>query len=159
VLLGEVEQDRVAVEDDGIAVFDHRRLAVRVQRPERVAVLVAATRIDRHRLIRQAELFQQQADLGGVRREIEMELQHRGGSSWGVPHQTPARCGRQVTVQKLRTVDTTLPVPGLGDFQQRRPIASYPGDRRAATAADVAQHIGAGPHRFELGANAAHHPA
>ena len=47
-LLGEVEQDGVAVEHGGVAVDDRRHLAVRVDRQERRRVLLALAGVDRH---------------------------------------------------------------------------------------------------------------
>ena len=66
-LLGEVEQDGVAVEHGGVAVDDRRRLAVGVDRPERRLVLLALAGVDGDELVGEARLLEKQRHLRGVR--------------------------------------------------------------------------------------------
>ena len=75
-LLGEVEQDRVAVEAGGIAVDDGRRLAVGIGGQQRRLVLLALAGVDGHQLIRRARLLQEQRHLRGVGRRMVVELDH-----------------------------------------------------------------------------------
>src|SRR5215212_7176758 len=76
-LLGEVEEDGVAVEHRRVVVDDRRHLGVRVDgevvRPE----LLAAPRVDRHRLVRHAGFLEEKRNLHRVGREIVEELDHR----------------------------------------------------------------------------------
>src|SRR5207237_1220996 len=74
--LGEIEQDRVAVEHRGVAVDDRRHLGVGIDRQEPGLVLLALARVDRHDLVGQRHLFETERDLGRVGREVEIELDH-----------------------------------------------------------------------------------
>ena len=76
-LLGEVEQDGVAVEHDGVAVDDGRRLAVRIDGKKRGLVLLALARVDRDQLVIEAGLLQEQTDFRGVGRGVVVELDQR----------------------------------------------------------------------------------
>ena len=75
-LLGEIEQDRVAVEDGRVAVDDRRHLGVGIDRQELRRVLLALAGVDRHQLVGQRHLLQAERDLGRVRREVVVELDH-----------------------------------------------------------------------------------
>lgn len=77
--LGEIQQNRVAVEHDRVAVGDRRRLRVRIDRLVRIAVLLALAGIDGHELVRHAGLLEEQRDLGRVRRRVIEEAEHRLG--------------------------------------------------------------------------------
>src|SRR6202042_3444622 len=59
-----------------LGVDDCRHLAVRVDRAEGRQVLLALARVDRHRLKGQAGFFEEQRDFRGVRRRMEIELDH-----------------------------------------------------------------------------------
>ena len=95
-LLGEVEQDGGGIEDARllaarpVGVDDRRHLAVRVDRPEGRRVLLALAGVDRDRLVGQARLFQEERDLRGVRRRVEIEADHEVSFGSGVAAR-PAR--------------------------------------------------------------------
>ena len=75
-LLGQIQQDRVAVENRHVAVDQGGRLAVRVDRPLGRRVLFALVGVDQHDFVRQAALFEKQRHLGGIRGRMEIELDH-----------------------------------------------------------------------------------
>src|SRR5712671_6407621 len=75
-LLGEVKQNGVAVEHEHAVVVDRRHLAVRVHFQKFRLELIALAGVDRHQLVRQAGLFQEQRDLVRVWRSVEVEFQH-----------------------------------------------------------------------------------
>ena len=77
-LLGQVQQDGVAVEHRGIAIHQRRRLGVGVDGQEGRVVLLALARVDGHQLVRQARLLQVEGDFEGVGRGVEVEGEHGG---------------------------------------------------------------------------------
>src|ERR1700694_1220389 len=79
-LLGEVKQDRVAVENEHAVIVDRRHLAVRIDGEKFRLELISLAGVDRHQFIGQAGLFQKQRDLVGVRRAVEVKFQH-----WELP--------------------------------------------------------------------------
>ncbi len=66
-LLGEIEQDGVAVEHEHAVIVDRRHLAVRIDLEKFRLELVALAGIDGNELVGQAGFFQKQRDLVRVR--------------------------------------------------------------------------------------------
>ena len=86
--LGQVQQDRVAVEERDVAVDESRHLAVGIDGPERRGVLLAGLGVDGDGRVGQARLLEEQGDLHGIRCGVEIELH---GVSPRVPGAVP-RC-------------------------------------------------------------------
>jgi hypothetical protein len=82
-LLGQIEQDRVAVEDGDLAVDDRRGLAVGVEGEERRLVLLAPVGVHRHQLVGKAGFFQEQGDFRGIGRRVVMEFQYAAPPMFG----------------------------------------------------------------------------
>jgi len=67
-------QDRVTVEDRHVDVHDRRRLSVRIEGEIGSVVLLSPARIDRDHFVFESGLLQEEHDLGGVGRRMEVEL-------------------------------------------------------------------------------------
>src|ERR1700742_1091775 len=74
-LLGEVEEDGVAVEDFRVAIDDGRYFAIRIDRKVFGLELIALARIDGDRLVRQLGLFQEERHFRGIWRAVEVEFE------------------------------------------------------------------------------------
>ena len=59
-----------------LGVDDRRHLAVRIDGAEGRRVLLALGRIDGHDFVGRAEFLEQQRDLGGIGRGVEIEADH-----------------------------------------------------------------------------------
>ena len=79
VFSAEVEQDRVAVEDRGVAVDDGRDLGVGIDGEEGRRVLLALARVDGNELVGQAHFLQAQGHFSRVGREVVIEFDHDVG--------------------------------------------------------------------------------
>ncbi len=142
-LLGEVEQDGVGVEDRRVAVDDDGELAVGVQRPEARGMLLALARIDRHGLVVEPRLLEEQRDLHRVGGEVVVEgdhgaglprdgrigsaaalAPHRGEAEDGREHASPFRSSRTGT-GVCRSSPSRLRAPSCHDtFPRRRSVPS-----------------------------------
>jgi hypothetical protein len=65
-LLGEVEKDRIRVEDGDVPIDDGGRLGVRVDGQEGRFELLTLSGIDRHQLVRQPALLEKRATFAGL---------------------------------------------------------------------------------------------
>jgi hypothetical protein len=75
-LVGEVEQDRIAVEHGHVAVDDRRDLGIRIDGQKFRLVLIASARVDRNRLVGETRFLQEERHFGRIRRAAKVELQH-----------------------------------------------------------------------------------
>ena len=81
-LVAEIEQDGTRIEQTCLAavrpvgVDDRGKLAVRVDGAEGRPVLLALFGVDRYHLVGQPGFLQEQRDLGGVGRWVEVETDH-----------------------------------------------------------------------------------
>src|SRR5579884_2090402 len=75
-LFGEIKQDRARIEYDRVAVDDRRHFGVWIDRQKLRLVLIALAGVDRDRLVWQAGLFEEQRNLGRVRRTAVVEFEH-----------------------------------------------------------------------------------
>jgi hypothetical protein len=81
-LVGQIEQDRTGIENARLSaawtfgINDRRHLAVRIDLSEGGQVLLALARVDRHHLIGQASLFEEEGNFGRVRRRMEVKANH-----------------------------------------------------------------------------------
>ena len=98
-LLGEVEQDRARIEHPRLAptgslgVDDRRDLAIWVDGAKGGRVLFAFGCVDGHEFVRHAEFFQQQRDLGGIGRRVEIKSDHGALSPGCGPRLKPRGIG------------------------------------------------------------------
>src|SRR5579872_2602778 len=90
-LFAEIEQDRIAVENEGALIVDRRHLAVWIDLEKFRLELVALAGVDRNEFAGQAGLFQEQRDLVRVWRTVEIEFEHSELSLASLPTEIGAR--------------------------------------------------------------------
>lgn len=78
--VGQVEQDRIAVEHTHVAVNYGRHFCVRVHLQVFRRKLLALARVDRHGLIGQAQFLEEKGNLHRVGGGVVIELQHGDGA-------------------------------------------------------------------------------
>jgi hypothetical protein len=77
-LVGQVQQDGVAVEDDGIAVGQGRRLCIRINGDEIGVVLIALADIDRRHFVRESRFLEEERHFRWIGAGIVVEADHEG---------------------------------------------------------------------------------
>jgi len=65
-LLREIQQDRIAVEHHGLAIYDHRDLGIGVEGLECGIVLLALAGVDRQHFVLESGLFEEKGNLHRV---------------------------------------------------------------------------------------------
>ena len=93
-LLGEVQQDGVAVEHGRVAVHDDGHFVVRVEGGELGGELLALAGVHGDGFVGQAGFLQEQGDLHGVGGEAVVKTDHAGSSSGGGRDEECAIAGR-----------------------------------------------------------------
>ncbi|MNQ81147.1 hypothetical protein D3C85_961540 [compost metagenome] len=78
MFLRQVQQDRLGIEDRGVAIDQRRDLGVRVDRQEGWQVLFTFEGVDADQLVRRLQFFKQQGDFHRVRRRVEKEFHDVG---------------------------------------------------------------------------------